>query len=266
MHFRSSRAFTLIELLVVIAIIAILAAILFPVFAQAKAAAKKTQCLSNTKQIGTGSMLYAGDYDDAVMPYSMIADGQAGVEGDRVYWWAYQFATAKNIKADDTKGLIFPYMKNGAIKDCPGATGLPVGAVNSSYAYATNFYYLNTDYTPATATTNRVYPSLTSIDMPAETVFLADCATILSSNGTLARTSQLNVPSRTASGPNVHGRHSARTNISWIDGHATSMAVTTRKTAYGSATSALYDANAIGDLLKGGVRDDYYFELVKTRQ
>ncbi len=58
------NAFTLIELLVVIAIIAILAAILFPVFAQAKVAAKKTQSLSNIKQIGTGIMIYATDVDD----------------------------------------------------------------------------------------------------------------------------------------------------------------------------------------------------------
>src|SRR5215469_7565053 len=59
-----ARAFTLIELLVVIAIIAILAAILFPVFAQAREAARKTVCLSNTKQIGLTIMQYVQDYDE----------------------------------------------------------------------------------------------------------------------------------------------------------------------------------------------------------
>jgi prepilin-type N-terminal cleavage/methylation domain-containing protein/prepilin-type processing-associated H-X9-DG protein len=60
------KAFTLIELLVVIAIIAILAAILFPVFARAKASAKQMQCMSNMKQLGTAMMLYLGDYDDRI--------------------------------------------------------------------------------------------------------------------------------------------------------------------------------------------------------
>ena len=61
---RGTRGFTLIELLVVIAIIAILAAILFPVFAQARASARQTTCISNVKQVGLGAMMYAQDYDE----------------------------------------------------------------------------------------------------------------------------------------------------------------------------------------------------------
>lgn len=67
--YKYQRAFTLIELLVVIAIISILAAILFPVFAQAKAAAKKTQGLSNIKQITLAHLMYIGDNDDRYLPY-----------------------------------------------------------------------------------------------------------------------------------------------------------------------------------------------------
>jgi prepilin-type N-terminal cleavage/methylation domain-containing protein len=68
-HKRRRKAFTLIELLVVIAIIAILAAILFPVFAQAKAAAKKAVSVSNCKQIDLASIMYSNDYDDMFVPY-----------------------------------------------------------------------------------------------------------------------------------------------------------------------------------------------------
>src|SRR5215475_12255888 len=63
---HTRTAFTLIELLVVIAIIAILAAILFPVFAQAKEAAKKTHCVSNTKQTALAAIMYSTDYDDVL--------------------------------------------------------------------------------------------------------------------------------------------------------------------------------------------------------
>ncbi|MER3495912.1 MAG: prepilin-type cleavage/methylation domain-containing protein, partial [Armatimonadota bacterium] len=66
------KGFTLIELLVVIAIIAVLAAILFPVFARAKAAAKQTACISNLKQIGSGIGLYMADADD-VFPFAVDA-------------------------------------------------------------------------------------------------------------------------------------------------------------------------------------------------
>jgi len=74
-HSSSQKAFTLIELLVVIAIIAILAAILFPVFAQAKAAAKKATAISNCKQIDLGSIMYSNDYDDMFVPYFSYYSG-----------------------------------------------------------------------------------------------------------------------------------------------------------------------------------------------
>jgi prepilin-type N-terminal cleavage/methylation domain-containing protein len=96
------KAFTLIELLVVIAIIAILAAILFPVFAQAKAAAKKTQDLNNVKQLSLGIIMYSGDADDT-MPsayfHRAFNPASGGVVGGYVHW----------------SGMIQPYVKNLSI-------------------------------------------------------------------------------------------------------------------------------------------------------
>ena len=93
----SHRGFTLIELLVVIAIIAILAAILFPVFAQAKAAAKKASAVSNAKEIVLGAIMYANDYDDTTVSYYNIADiGGSYVSGSPYQYWP---------------GLVSPYIQ-----------------------------------------------------------------------------------------------------------------------------------------------------------
>ncbi|MBX3096432.1 MAG: prepilin-type N-terminal cleavage/methylation domain-containing protein [Fimbriimonadaceae bacterium] len=143
------RGFTLIELLVVIAIIAILAAILFPVFARAKDAAKKTASLSNVKQIGTATMIYVGDYDDQ-MP--------------QLYWYNpadTTFPTAQGFYYYPL--LILPYAKNRQVFLCPNDRGDdplladPQGrgrfdqnstfkdyyyGANPSYGY--NYRYLNT--------------------------------------------------------------------------------------------------------------------------
>jgi prepilin-type N-terminal cleavage/methylation domain-containing protein/prepilin-type processing-associated H-X9-DG protein len=100
-----SRAFTLIELLVVIAIIAILAAILFPVFAQAKEAAKKTACLSNHKQLMTGAFMYMGDSEDK---FHRLKSGN--VTFNSIY------TTDQCIGSED---LLMPYVKNQGVFKCP---------------------------------------------------------------------------------------------------------------------------------------------------
>lgn len=83
---RDSRGFTLIELLVVIAIIAILAAILFPVFARARENARKATCQSNLKQIGAATRMYLQDYDETYMVALMICPGTPGrIVGGRYY-------------------------------------------------------------------------------------------------------------------------------------------------------------------------------------
>src|SRR5438876_2941923 len=96
------RGFTLIELLVVIAIIAILAAILFPVFAQARERARMSVCLSNTRQIGTGLMMYVQDYDET-FPYIRFHGGSA-LQGTFTSIW---------------KNAIGPYVKNIDVFACP---------------------------------------------------------------------------------------------------------------------------------------------------
>src|SRR5688572_6764549 len=106
------RGFTLIELLVVIAIIAILAAILFPVFAQAREKARQTACLSNLKQIGTGSMMYIQDYDERFHPHNYTTNGG----NTQIFWFS---ARITGTTWDHTQGLLHPYMKNVDIQDCP---------------------------------------------------------------------------------------------------------------------------------------------------
>lgn len=111
------NAFTLIELLVVIAIIAILAAILFPVFARAKEAAKKTTCLSNLKQQGIGMELYLADYDDRLPDRR---DLKSSLPGGYRPWTTWPPSDPRSGWAVIVLG---PYLKNKDIWRCPSSTG-----------------------------------------------------------------------------------------------------------------------------------------------
>jgi prepilin-type N-terminal cleavage/methylation domain-containing protein len=108
---RFRNGFTLIELLVVIAIIAILAAILFPVFAQARAKARQTSCLSNVKQIGLGMMMYTQDYDE-----TLTVDAWDGWNKGSSY-----AACSRDNPLIRAEAKIDPYIKNSQIFACPSS-------------------------------------------------------------------------------------------------------------------------------------------------
>lgn len=159
------KAFTLIELLVVIAIIAILAAILFPVFAQAKAAAKKTSALSNQKQIGTAMLLYTADNDDIYprnddciarsalnpalnLPTYTPANGD-GCSGAGPYPWRMNHYSWQK--------WLLPYTKNIQMFEHPGRTKLDSGAAPqwSANGQIMGGFALNLGLTGALNTYNR---------------------------------------------------------------------------------------------------------------
>jgi prepilin-type N-terminal cleavage/methylation domain-containing protein/prepilin-type processing-associated H-X9-DG protein len=151
----SKRGFTLIELLVVIAIIAILAAILFPVFAKAREKARQSSCLSNVKQLSIAMLSYAQDYDEMfprannLVPASSttLLDGTTlNTTGNML--WMYQTV---------------PYIKNAQVFSCPSATPkMPP----STYSQAANYGY--NDLVCGGV-------SLGTLQVPAETIMLVDC-------------------------------------------------------------------------------------------
>lgn len=129
MTMKSKEAFTLIELLVVIAIIAILAAILFPVFAQAKESAKQTQCIMQFKQIAAGHLLYLGDHDDTWAP--IMNQTRTGPEFPNTQPWigydtrngggggGFYGDIRKRATRPIQPGKIDSYLKNFEVRQCP---------------------------------------------------------------------------------------------------------------------------------------------------
>ncbi len=126
MQTETVKAFTLIELLVVIAIIAILAAILFPVFAQAKDAAKKSVALSNVKQLGLGYALYVGDYDDRYPPSVTERESpnyKTASSADQVEPYPIRFKLGPYIRSGSS--LPTPASTDGGVWKDPSAPAWP---------------------------------------------------------------------------------------------------------------------------------------------
>jgi prepilin-type N-terminal cleavage/methylation domain-containing protein/prepilin-type processing-associated H-X9-DG protein len=188
------KGFTLIELLVVIAIIAILAAILFPVFAKAREKARQSACTSNLKQIGLGLMQYAQDYDET-MPFS--------------YQWAAGPGTGISACSDGVYRrnwimCIEPYVKNGQVFECP--SGSMQCCILIKRGYNPNSFAMGLP--------------LSTINDPARLIFAADssvyvaCADV---QGTDYRT-VLPVYLDTANGY-FAARHSEMVSLLFCDGH-----------------------------------------------
>lgn len=155
-HKRDARAFTLIELLVVIAIIAILAAILFPVFAQARGKARSITCLSNQKQLALAQNMYAQDYDETIVP-SIVGDG-----------------TNWSVPLTHFDLLLDTYVKNKAVWACPdaGVTAARPRAIGVNQFASSDM----TDYSAWGFSLGHTVVSLATIGYPAE--FILMCETI----------------------------------------------------------------------------------------
>lgn len=146
---RVRRGFTLIELLVVIAIIAILAAILFPVFARAREKARQTSCLSNMKQLTLAWVQYVQDYDEMSVPYAYRVPA-GGV---------YRYFIQATPNATPRPGFLDPYLKNSRVSTCPSR---PQQELRH---YGANMVHVVTQFNPAT---------LSQINYPSETLLFCD--------------------------------------------------------------------------------------------
>jgi prepilin-type N-terminal cleavage/methylation domain-containing protein/prepilin-type processing-associated H-X9-DG protein len=168
---RSSRqAFTLIELLVVIAIIAILAAILFPVFAQAREKARQTSCLSNLKQISIGLMMYTQDYDEVLAGNSTNTPNNQQGDAGLATVSAIGFLDTNETRVSRNWGRdIQPYIKNTQIYNCPNSVPRSSWSTGSPYAETTDPAGRNASYLLNGITSTK---ALAVIPAPADIIYL----------------------------------------------------------------------------------------------
>jgi prepilin-type N-terminal cleavage/methylation domain-containing protein/prepilin-type processing-associated H-X9-DG protein len=211
---RIPLGFTLIELLVVIAIIAILAAILFPVFAQAREKARQTSCLSNEKQIGLALLMYLQDYEEA-LPAPDWGAVPAGYTGPfTAFAWKSKETKASGPNMPCWLDVFQPYVKNLDVAHCPSdPSGTPKDATGAAYvgkplSYALNTFFYNTPEGKFFGTNYKGGAIYARMPNPASKIYVAE---VQSDQGT-----ELVNPSR----PLGLKRHSLGGNYLYADGHA----------------------------------------------
>lgn len=200
------RGFTLIELLVVIAIIAILAAILFPVFAKAREKARQSSCLSNVKQIALGILSYAQDYDEMLPFAKMTLTSPIAMH---VY--------PGSLSVLQWPEAVYPYVKNAQIFRCPSR---PDDWIGYGYNYALGY--------DAGLGTTPIYTgrSMAGVPNPSETGMIVDRRNVWSEDCTCLCCALITGwyynlgGSNYSDKPNVLATHNDGDNIAFVDGHA----------------------------------------------
>ena len=232
------KGFTLIELLVVIAIIAILAAILFPVFAQAREKARASACLSNTKQIGTALQLYADDYDETVPPMADETLNRVSTPALMDTYNGYpisDYGFKIDMSALDTiqdcwswADAIFPYVKNLGIYVCPSGAGSVGNGTNHNrmnkcfgYGYNPCLVFNGSNYWKFKKADAQPL-ALAEITNTSEIVFVGDCVQNKSGGWVegIIGPRFINETIYTKANYVVPMRHNGGMNFTFCDGHA----------------------------------------------